>query len=87
MTSPNPAADALGITELKGQVATLTDLVRQLLTDVRPMEYTVAQVAAELGCSERTVKRRMDKLKAQGKITAGARTIPRDILDQMGYVR
>lgn len=29
MTTPNPAADALGITELKSQVATLTDLVRQ----------------------------------------------------------
>lgn len=83
MTDINPAAQALGITDIEKKIDVLTSLVQQLLQETRPLEYTPAQVAHEIGVSERTIKRRVDALKAQGLIQAGSRMVPRDMIDKL----
>jgi hypothetical protein len=59
--TPNLAADALGNTELKPQVAQLSDLVKTLVQDQRPSHYTPAQAAQEMGKSTRTISRMIER--------------------------
>jgi excisionase family DNA binding protein len=75
--TPNPAADALGITELRNDLARLTAMVSQLMTDNRPPHYTDKQAAAVLGKSPRTISRMI----ARGELERTRDGIPREAID------
>jgi IS30 family transposase len=75
--TPNPAADALGITELRNDVARLTAMVSQLMTDNRPPHYTDKQAADALGKSPRTISRMI----ARGELERTPKGIPREAID------
>jgi excisionase family DNA binding protein len=73
----NPAADALGITELHDRLTTLIDLVTDMKRERRPAFYTPTQAAQELGVSTRTITRKI----ARGELQRTAQGIPREALD------
>lgn len=76
LMNQNPAADALGITDLRAEVAALTQLVRDMAKDSRPPFYTVQQFADAKGVSAKTITRRI----ATGKIERTSKGISRDQL-------
>jgi excisionase family DNA binding protein len=73
----NPAADALGITEINEKLDKALSLIGKLMQERRPAFYTPAQAAEELGVSTRTITRKI----ARGELQRTPQGIPREALD------
>jgi len=65
VADPNPAPDeaALSADELADLVRSLSPELRQVL-ELRLQEASVEEIAAQMGCSTRTIRRRIDELRA-----------------------